>query len=732
MLGLHSIGAALLAGRWLVLPVSLGVLLMLGLAAKAAGQRPRQGARLLVLAIYLASVAILVSTGWSPVLSSLGYVFAYAAPLVAGLLLSWRLALGLMLLNTLGFGAAVSGWLWPQIPPQWIRLPDSAFYIHAAVYAFFNISLPLAVYRLSAGMRAAQRRLELSLRLSEDVFQAASAPTLVCDDEDRVLRANSLFLALLGCADEALLQGQPLAGLLRPADARGPAPPAAMPPGWRQPAARRWWLQGGALPPCAVLLRAARRTAGGHWVYSFEDVTRQLRVQADLAASLRRERWVSRTDPVTGLPNRVRCCRLLDRLQRGGRRERQWGLLTLRLNNLRQLNARFGVVGGDAALCALAGGLRAHLPPGAIAARVRASVIAVLMPAGGDEALLLRQVQALRRQLPTLTHIDAQLAQLDLSFGLVCVGQMVLCDAGAAPPSGAEWLRRSELALDLVNDPRWRSQFDGLGLFNAQTAAQLNRAMAIEAALPQALSQGLLRLVYQPKMNAQRQLLGFEALARWHCEQLGEISPMEFIPAAEASGLIGALSDWVLQQACAQLALWRRQGQGAWSVAVNLSAHDLEREQLFERISAIVSQHGLVPADLQLEVTESALVRHEALALRQLQALHEAGFSIAVDDFGTGYSSLAKIVDLPLDVIKIDRSFLRGCPGDARRERVVRSIVGLAHSLHLQIVAEGVETPAQLDFLGALGVQGLQGYRLGRPQPAAFWSPAAAADPVMA
>ncbi len=726
LLSLHIAIEGALQQRWMALVVTSAVLLLVLKAASNTVADSRRGAAYLVAAIYTASFSILVSTGWSPVLSSLGYVFAYAAPMVAGLLLNWRLALALMLLNTGGFALASSGLVWPQLPQEWVRLPGTNFYIHAGVYAFFNVALPLAVYRLSSGMRAAQAELQRSLRLSEDVFQAVSAPTLVCSADDIILRANARFMQLLACPDEASLVGRPLAHILHQGERQ---PRELMPAGWRTGTGRRWWL-GESAEPRAVVLRSCRQTSAGQWVCSFEDVTRLLRVQSDLAESMRRERQASRADPVTGLINRLRCSRLLTHLYRRDAGQRCRGLLTIRINNLRQLNARFGVDGGDQALRRFVQSLLDLLPGGCVAARVRASVIAVVMHPVDEEAQAMALVQSLRESLPVQAWIDGQLAVLDLSFGLVCVGH----DSGGVPAAvdGAEWLRRSELALDLATDPRWRAQFDGVGMFNAQTAAQVNRAMAIEAALPHALSHDALHLVYQPKFGRDRELLGFEALARWRCDHLGEISPIDFIPAAESSGLITQLSDWALDAACAQLARWHAQGGTALTMAVNLSAHDLERADLCERVQATVQRHGLAPAALQLEVTESALAQREDAALEQLRHLRAAGFALAVDDFGTGYSSLAKIVDLPLDVIKIDRSFLRGCPGDARRERVVRSIVMLAHGLKLEVIAEGVETPQQQDFLHALGVQGMQGYLLGRPEPAAHWDALIASDAVPA
>lgn len=715
VVGLHSAVMGVLLQRWLSVPIVIVIVAVLAMAARWAGRQPRRGAMALVLAVYLASVSMLVTTGWSPDLAGLGYVFAYAAPMIAALLIGQRLALSLMLLNSLGFVLAAQGFVWPQLPQQWVRLPDSPLYLHASVFAFFNLALPLAAFRLSSGMRARQARLARSLGETEDVLQAFGAPILVCDEQDRIVRANGTMLAVLGVHNEAALRGRALASVLQ---ARADAP-AAMPAGWREALGRRWRLGEGPQAR-AIALRAARRTAGGQWVYSFEDQTRLLSVQSDLAEALRRERGARRLDVVTGLPNRARCVRLIDRLQRRETPQRLRGLLTVRINNLRQINARFGVDGGDEALRGLARLLQERLPMRCFLARVRASVLAVVLPPLHDADVVLEVAQSLRRSLEAQQiWIGEQLVQLDLGWGLVVVPGEAGSEAGA--PDGAECLRRSELVLDLAGDARWRTRFDGLGVFDAETAARIDRQLAVEAALPHALAHQELHLLYQPKVGVDGQLLGFEALARWRCRELGPISPLDFIPAAEACGLITSLTDWALETACAQLARWHAQGNRQLSMAVNLSVRDLEREGLCERVLATVRRHGLPPAALQLELTESALAQHEDAALLQLYRLRAAGFKVAVDDFGTGYSSLGKLVDLPLDVLKIDRSFLNGCPGDTRRERVVRSIVMLAHGLKIDVVAEGVEQQAQAEFLASLGVQVLQGFLYGRPEEPGHW-----------
>ncbi|MEH0167568.1 putative bifunctional diguanylate cyclase/phosphodiesterase [Roseateles microcysteis] len=712
VVGLHTAAMALIRGKPWAVVIVLVVLTLLGAAIKQAKRPGRAGALLLLAAVYAAALAITISTGTQPELSRLGYVLSYTSPLVAGLLVNWRLGLGLMAFNSLFYLLAISGFNAPQLPQQEVRLPQSLFYVHTALFMFFNLCMPLAVFRMVDGMGKIQERLRTSRQLSEQVFQAGSAPTLVCGPDDEVLRANKPFLLLCGVDDENALRGLSLQDLLNA--------PAGEARAWRPEAGLRWWLDAGH-GRCEVELRSAHSIGRRLQAYGFDDVTELRRVQAHLAESVLREARATWHDALTGLPNRSRCIRQLDALCAQGPAGPAVALLTLRINNLRQLNARYGVSACDDLLKSFVRDLLASLPAGAEVARVRGSVIALQMPVCEDASEMLTQMRRLCAALPVQAMAAMQPVVLDLVFGLVAVRELLSRQAG--PIDGAELLRCCELALDMGQDARWRQEFHGFGVFDATTALAVQRGMAIEAELPQALSGGQLHLLYQPKLRPDGSLLGFEALLRWTSPALGPVPPAEFIPVAEACGLIGGITDWVAEAACAQLALWQARGGNAARahVAVNLSAHDLERRDLFEMLTGALARHGVKATQLELEVTESALTRQPAQALQQLQRLHEAGFTIAIDDFGTGYSSLAKLVDLPIDVLKIDRSFLHQLPGDLRRERVVRSVVSLAHSLHLRVVAEGVESGSQMSFLQALGVHGLQGYLFGRPELPGHW-----------
>jgi EAL domain-containing protein (putative c-di-GMP-specific phosphodiesterase class I) len=280
-------------------------------------------------------------------------------------------------------------------------------------------------------------------------------------------------------------------------------------------------------------------------------------------------------------------------------------------------------------------------------------------------------------------------------------------------------MHRSGVAMELSREGSATAEEVGTPI----SERAVSRRIAIESALERAIDDRELHVVYQPQVRSNGQLLGFEALVRWNSPALGAVSPAEFVPVAEQMGCVSRITDYILDEVCRQLALWMAAGAQAPRVAVNLSARDLDRDNLFETVLAAVGRYDVPVGALDLEVTETFLAERPERALAQLKLLREWSFKISIDDFGTGYSSLSKLADLPIDVLKIDRSFLLDLPGNARRERIVRSIVTLANNLHLQVVAEGVERGAQLRFLQMLGVDAYQGFLFHAPAPAEHWTP---------
>ena len=244
--------------------------------------------------------------------------------------------------------------------------------------------------------------------------------------------------------------------------------------------------------------------------------------------------------------------------------------------------------------------------------------------------------------------------------------------------------------------------------------------MELESQLRHALQLGQLSLDYQPQCNAAGDILGFEALMRWHHPILGSISPARFIPLAEESGLIVPMGEWALREACAQAAKWRRDGHAALRMSVNVSAVQFERPDWVDTVRRALHDTRLAPDALELEITESLLlqsVKETSANLFELRALG-IGIAIAIDDFGTGYSSLSYLHWLPITSPKIDQSFIReigAVPTDGHEDApIIRTIIALAHNLGLSVTAEGVETEAQRTLLVGLGCGGLQGYLLHR------------------
>ncbi|MCA8966741.1 MAG: EAL domain-containing protein, partial [Planctomycetes bacterium] len=253
--------------------------------------------------------------------------------------------------------------------------------------------------------------------------------------------------------------------------------------------------------------------------------------------------------------------------------------------------------------------------------------------------------------------------------------------------------------------------------FTGELNARAFKRLTMEMQLRGALERGEFSIYFQPKLDAQTlAVAGFEALIRWQHPELGRVSPAEFIPIAE--DLIVPIGEWVLGEAARQLAAWDDAGLGGYRCAVNLSGGQFRTRNLAERVTRIVDSAGVAAFRIELELTESILMEDAEIAVQTLNELKAAGFGLAVDDFGTGYSSLSYLKRLPIDVLKVDQSFVRDLPGDADDIAIVNTIVSMARGLGLKTVAEGVETEAQRDFLREQGCDELQGYLFSPPQPA--------------
>ncbi len=696
----HSSWQAIGLGLYHIPVIVTGFYLLLAAAIYAALRNVRLGAGFLLLTIYAASLHILFFVDVFEI-AKLGIIFAYSAPLVARLFFGMRSAVLMMLLNTLLFAVLLRNQplLNPLGPQYSITLPESHAYIQTLVFLFFNLCVPLAVFRALQALEfrgvqlaVSNQRLSRSNSVFRDMFDHSGMALLICGRGGHIIKANTQAAQLLGGSSEQLEEGQNMQRYLgiwgrKPEELGGERQV-------RRPDGQLRW----------VTVQPRRLEHDGNFLVILRDDTPLREAKLALARSAANASYLELHDTLTGLPNRQYLRQRFEELGQAGE-ERAWALLNLRLTNLRAVNDRLGPAIGDALLRAYGQALAEHLPADAFLARTAGVTFALLLPLEPGEAPEAR-ARGLLQQLPReLALPDSGLA--------VPVPVAVGVTAARLDEGADEALQRVQTALELARNLPEGS----VAVLDQEMEQRHNRQLDLELALRELDDSGL-ELVYQPKCLADGKVLGFEALLRWQHPRLGAVSPAEFIPLAERTGLMHRLTDFVLEQVCRQLQRWQGEGCRLLPVAINLSALDIVRPDIVHRLGETLARHHIPPALVEIEITETGLIRDERLAVENAQALRERGFALLIDDFGTGYSSLSKLNEFPVSAIKIDRTFIADLPGQEKKALIVKSILSLSRVLGCATVAEGVETREQLDFLTALGCTAYQGYYFHRPLPA--------------
>jgi len=410
-------------------------------------------------------------------------------------------------------------------------------------------------------------------------------------------------------------------------------------------------------------------------------------------------------DSLTGLPNRSLFRHQIEQVVNAGRRaDRTAAVMLIDLDHFKEINDTLGHHAGDRLLQEVSERLRSSLDEQHMVARLGGDEFGVLLADRVDQAKAGAVAEHLLAQLREPFSIEGLTLEVDASIGIAC-----------APEHGSaveQLIQRADIAM-------YAAKEGGRGhlLFEPQLDRYSPRRLSLAGALRSAIADGEIVLFFQPKAElATGRIIGVEALARWQHPRLGLIGPSEFVPIAEQTGLIGPLTSHVLEQALRQLAVWAEQGEQL-SVAVNLSARSFLDAQLAVEIPRLLERTGVQAERLELEITESMLMLDPARAKATLERLSGIGLSLSVDDFGTGYSSLANLKRLPVDVIKIDKSFVIDMPHDASDAAIVRSTIDLAHNLGLKVVAEGVESHEAWRRLEELGCDLAQGFHVSRPLP---------------
>ncbi|UVF21849.1 EAL domain-containing protein [Microvirga terrae] len=571
----------------------------------------------------------------------------------------------------------------------------------AAGVALVSLAILLiAVVALSLDIRD-RRRASLEIERMRDLTDAAVEGLVVCAG-DVIVTVNQSFARLTGLTAEQIA-GRDLSE-------------------WVPDAAKRDTLftflgraietelrnADGALMPVELIARQISYNGAPHNVVAFRD----LRDRRDAEAQIR---YLAHHDPLTGLGNRASFDHRLDREIRFHRRaRRQLALLCLDLDGFKEVNDIYGHAAGDRVLQDIAKHFSSVLGEGQMLARLGGDEFAIIAPLVTDPAQVGQLADTLLKSLAW--------EQDGIPAGLVSVSIGV----ALYPSDGKD---RTEL-LSSADAALYRAKTEGKGtyrFFEAAMGAQIRERRSIEHDLRGAIANNELSLAYQPQAQVETgEVNGFEVLLRWNHPARGNVPPALFIPIAEESGLILKLGEWVMREACREAATWMR----PLTIAVNVSALQLTSDGFVEFIEATLGETKLPSHRLEIEITETALVRDPNRALHSLQRLKAIGVNIAMDDFGTGYSSLSNLRAFPFDKIKIDRSFIQAVHANPQAAAIVRAVLGLGRGLGLPVIAEGVETAEELRFLGLEGCAEAQGYLFGRPAPIKEFVPLISANVV--
>jgi diguanylate cyclase (GGDEF)-like protein len=441
------------------------------------------------------------------------------------------------------------------------------------------------------------------------------------------------------------------------------------------------------------------------WEGQGRTILRSIRYAIERKRSELRMNFLAQFDPLTGIPNRHSFHEQLARATARARREaRAVTLLFLDLDEFKVVNDTLGHDAGDRLLKEVAERLRRAVRAGDVVARLGGDEFAVMMEGLHGPREVESVAEGLLGVIAEPFHIADRRLAVTTSIGIA----MFPGDT----PDVQLLLKNADIAMYQAKESG-RNTFK---FFTSRMHDDLMQYHELERDLRDALARNEFRLVYQPKVNLlTRRLQGLEALLRWRSPTRGEVGPATFIPVAEESGHIVPLGYWVIEEVCRRIKAWEAAGLPPVPISLNVSARQFQLPDFHVRVAELIAKHAVEPALIEIEITEGLMVEDTDAAQRCLDYLKAVGLRISVDDFGTGYSCLAYLHRFPIDVLKIDRSFVKQIGQGVENECITEAIISLAKSLRLEVVAEGVETSAQLEFLLAHGCHVAQGYFFGKP-----------------
>lgn len=590
------------------------------------------------------------------------------------------------------------------------RQEDEQYWLFLLICAAGSM-LIIAASAVVLFLRESQKA-EANLRIAATAFDSQEG-MVITNAENTILRVNRAFSEITGYAPEEVVGHTPR--ILR-SGRHDREFYAAM---WESIHSLGYWKgeiwnrrKNGEIYPELLTITAVKTSDGAvaNYVGTLTDITKSKQAEEEI-------RQLAFFDPLTSLPNRRL---LLDRLHQSRvaslRSQRHGALLFIDLDNFKGLNDTLGHDVGDMLLVQVAERLRRCVRDGDTVARL-----------GGDEfVVVLEELSEALHEAASQTEVIGEkiLAALNRSY------QLGVHECRSTPSIGAtlfigrqceteELMKQADIAMYQAK----KAGRNTLRFFDPAMQSLVTQHVEMEAALRQAIAaQDQLFLYYQPQADERGRFLGAEALLRWRHPQKGWVSPAEFIPLAEETGLILPLGNWVMATACEQLAGWAQDALTAeLTLAVNISAKQFNLPTFTEEVLMLVEHFRIRPSKLKLEITEGMLLNNIEDVIAKMKLLKARGINFSMDDFGTGYSSLRYLKNLPLDQLKIDQSFVRDIVEDSNDRAIVKTVIAMASSLGMEVIAEGVETEVQRDILMQMGCLRFQGYYFGKPVPIESW-----------
>jgi len=550
---------------------------------------------------------------------------------------------------------------------------------------------------------AKHKEAEEQLILAASVFQNAVEGVVITNSDGNITEVNQAFTDITGYSREEVLGKNPR--LLN----SGRHPKSFFERLWNTLLVQGKWhgeiwnrRKHGAIFPQKITISAVldKQNIIQYYVAVFADISAQKQNEEKL-------KNLAYFDPLTQLPNRMQFMSLLEQeVNHSHRAKKQLAIVFLDIDFFKHINDSLGHVIGDEILVELAKRLSYALSDFDVLARLSGDEFVIMLPSIMGTDSVTSSIDRIRSVFERPFILDnSQSVRLTASMGVAIY-----------PSDGDDHdslLRNADSAMH-------RAKLDGRNNYAFYTESMTKQAaeqLKLQTALHQALVNEDFYLMYQPKVKlSDLKPNGFEALIRWHDTALGQISPAEFIPLAEKIGLIWDIGLWVLKTACLQGVEWLTQGKTFERISVNVASLQLQRNDFVDKVRSILLETGLPAKHLELEVTESCMMNDPDAIIRDLKLLGAMGIALSIDDFGTGYSSLNYLKKLPIDKLKIDQSFVRDIPHDTNNTAIAKAVIALGHALNLQIIAEGVETVEQADFLRLNGCDLVQGYLYSKPR----------------